>query len=300
LIRALGVAVLATVLVGCGSTSGSSLEDAAEATAAETSRFEASFHITSAEAKRQEYDVEAEGFFDYPNERGLMMISGEIPFFNADVQMREFRVLGRTGYIRWMVKDKSYWTKEEQDAEGSGDPTELLIPFPGSPTKPTDVLTRVLLASDTNENLGTDEVRGTKTTHYRAKVDLRKLVSQLPAADRPNENVEEVWGGRFVPVEIWIDDESRLRRITIKQSSEGNTEVTSVDLFDYGVEVEVEPPPEDELISQEEFDRLSGSSMELEAGEGEPVSPGNLCATARQTLPKEQADEVCRDLKENG
>jgi len=292
------VAAFAAALAGCGGASGSSLEASADATAAETSRFEVSYHIRGPEPKGEEYDLTAEGLFDYPNERGLMTISGRVPFLGDDVLMKEFRLLGRIGYIRWVIKDKSYWVKEEQEAESGGDPTELLIPFPGSPTKPTDVLTRVLLASDENEEVGNDDVRGTKTTHYRAKVDLQKLVSQLPAAERPDGNVEELWGGRFVPVEIWIDDESRLRRITIQQSREDSSEVTTVELFDYGVEVEVEPPPEDELISQEEFDKLTGSSMEVEAGEGEPVSPDEVCASARQELPKKKADRICLELKQ--
>jgi hypothetical protein len=300
------IAAFAAVLVGCGSATGSSLEDAADATAAETSRFEYRFSF-GATKEHKEVEINAAGVFDYPNERGIMKVGGWSGFFGDDVLLKELRLIGRTGYLQWVVKGKTYWMKEEDEVETGNDPTELLIPFPGSPTKPTDVLTRVLLASDENEEVGTEEVRGAETTHYRARVDLKKLVKQLPAAERPEGDVVQLWGSRFVPVEIWIDDESRLRRITIEQrehEEDGNPAMTTtVELFDYGVEVDVQPPTED-LISQEQFDKLTaGSSMGLEAGEasgkGELVAPEEVCESARQELPKKEADRICSELKEN-
>jgi hypothetical protein len=298
------VVAFAVVLVGCGSTTASSLEDAPDATAAETSRFEYRFSIGATKEHTQEEELTAAGVFDYPNERGLMKVGGWSPFFGDDVLLKELRVIGRTGYLQWVVKGESYWVKEEEEVGTSNDPTELLIPFPGSPTKPTDVLTRVLLASDENEEVGTEEVRSADTTHFRARVDLKKLVEQLPATERPEGDVEQLWGARFVPVEIWIDDESRLRRITIEQredEGDGNPAMTTtVELFDYGVEVDVQPPTED-LISQEQFDKLTaGSSMGLEpSGKGEPASPEALCESFRHDLSKKEADRLCAELKRN-
>jgi len=298
------VVAFAAVLAGCGTASVSSLEDAADATAAETSRFEYRFSF-GATKDRKEVELKAGGVFDYPNERGIMTVDGWSPFFGEDVFLKEFRLIGRTGYVQWVVKGKTYWVKDEQD-ETSGDPTELLIPFPGSPTTPTDVLSRVLRASDQTEEVGKEDVRRTETTHFRARVDLRKLVKQLPAAERSEEDVVRRWGSRFVPVEIWIDDESRLRRITIEQrehEEDANpATTTTVELFDYGVEVDVQPPPSEDLTSEEQFDKLTGS-MGLEAGEasgeGEPVSPEEVCESARPDLPKKEADRICSELKEN-
>jgi hypothetical protein len=297
------IVALAAVLAGCGSATTSSLEDAAEATAADTSRFDYRFSINATKEHKEE-ELTAAGVFDYPNERGLMRVGGWSAFFGDDVLLKELRLIGRTGYMQWVVKGKTYWVKEEEQVDPSDDATGLLIPFPGSPTKPTDVLTRVLLASDENEEVGTEEVRGAETTHFRARVDLMKLVEQLPAAERPEGDVAQLWGSRFVPVEIWIDDESRLRRITIEQrenEEDGNPAMTiTVELFDYGVEVDVQPPTED-LISQEQFDKLTaGSSMGLEAsGEGAQVSPEEACESARKDLPKKAADRFCAEIEKN-
>ena len=72
------------------------------------------------------------------------------------------------------------------------------------------MLTRVLMASEENKELGSEDIRGAETTHYRARVDLKKLVQQLPPRDRPDDDLTELWGERFVPVELWIDEDSRL------------------------------------------------------------------------------------------
>lgn len=292
----LGLAVLA--LGGCGGTS-SSLDDAPEATSAETSRFELDYSVTGGAAKT-DYTMQAAGAFDFPNERAAMTISGEVPFFaDEDISWKEFRVIGRTSYIRWTVKGKTYWVKD--DLEAGGSPTDLLVPLPGTPTKPTDVLTRVLLASEENQELGEEDIRGTETTHYRARVDLQELAKQLPPEQRRDGDAAELWGTRFVPVELWIDDESRLRRITfVERNDEGPEAMTmTAELYDYGVEVDVEPPPADDVISQAEFDRLTSHAEGWTSdGDGDEVSLKELCESLRKQLPKKDAEQACLEMKE--
>jgi hypothetical protein len=302
--RLAAAVLLAVVLAGCGSSTGSSLEDAAEATAADTSRIEMTYHF-AALGDEKEVTFGANGVFDFPNERGVMTLSDEFPLFEEGVSLREFRLLGPTGYTRWIVKGKTYWVKDPKP-EGSGDPFEQLIPFPGTPTKPTDVLERVLSATDEIKLLGDEDVRGAETAHYRARVGVLKLVEQLPEADRPPGDVIERWGARFVPVDIWIDDESRLRRITIGQPKDpgGSSPAMTVtaELFDYGVEVDVEAPPAEETISREEFDRLTSTSTGWaeEGGEAEAMTPEEICQSPPKELPKDQVDRLCRDLRGNG
>jgi hypothetical protein len=291
----LGLAMLA--LAGCGGTS-SSLDDAPEATSAETSRFELDYRVTGGPAAT-DYTMQAAGAFDFPNERAAMTLSGAVPFFaDEDISWKEFRVIGKTSYMRWTVKGKTYWVKD--DLEGGGSPTDLLVPLPGTPTKPTDVLTRVLLASEENQELGEEEIRGTDTTHYRARVDLQKLAKQLPPKERPEGDASDLWGTRFVPVELWIDDESRLRRITfVERNDEGPEAMTmTAELYDYGVEVDVEPPADD-VISQAEFDRLTSHAEGwTSSGDGGETSLKELCESLRKQLPKKDAEQACLEMKE--
>jgi hypothetical protein len=299
LIRFAGAVLLAAVLAGCGSVSSADLERSADATAAETSRFELSFRAPGLElAKVRHFTFVASGLFDYPNERGLMRIDGAES--SADEFPTEYRLIGKTGYERWVFKGKIYWAKDDA-SEVSDDPTELLVPFPGGPTKPTDVLTRVLQASDENEKLGNEDVRDVETTHYRAKVDGRKLLQQMPPSNKRYEP-EAVWGERFIPVELWIDEESRVRRIRLTEDGEGSS-VMTIEFFDYGVDVDVQPPPADQVISQEELEKLQVEAWEekfpsSDSGEAGPENPEQVCKWAREELPKKDAEELCREVKE--
>ena len=290
----------AALAAGCGSAAGVDLDAAADATGADTSRFEMQYGITGIPAKRS-LKITASGVFDFPNERGIMSVDGDFAALAGmaeSVAFKEFRLLGKAGYARWTVKGKDYWVKQDVE-DGSGDPAELLIPLPGTRTEPTDVLARVVQASAETAELGKEEVRGAETSHFRARVDLRKLVDQFPPDDRPP--AAALAGSRFVPVDIWIDGENRLRRITMEQAEEedGAKVSTRFDLFDYGVEVEVEPPPAGEVISQEQFDKLSGENeglSDFESGKVEPMTPKEACSSARRHLPEKQADELCAKL----
>jgi hypothetical protein len=258
--RLVALVGLALALAGCGGASEATLDAAAEATAGDTSRFEMTIRYSGPSAESAG-ELMASGAFDYPNELAAMTVSGPFPFLGGSVALKEVRLIGRTTYMRWVIEDKQYWIKDEA-AENSSDPNEQLIPFPGSPTKPTDVLERVLAASEDIAVVGTEDVRGVETTHYRARVDLRKL----PSSERPEDKLE-LPGGRFVPVELWIDDESRLRRITIARGANQGGETTAVELFDYGVQIDVEPVAEEKLTPKEEFDKLIDPYFELVPGE---------------------------------
>jgi hypothetical protein len=275
------VPLVALALAGCGSATGSSLDDAAEATGAETSRVEMVYRVEATDTEKQ-FVLRSKGLFDYPGERAVMTTSDAVPFYGAGVELREIRLIGETVYWRWEVKGKTYWVKQSP-AEKSGDPAELLVPGPGTPTKPTDVLRRVLLASEGNEDLGKEDVRGEETTHYRARVNLKELVKQVPVNERPQEELMWQFGGPVVPVDLWIDGDSRLRRIVISRPKTGEGDLrgpgltTTVELYDYGVDVDVQPP-EGELISDEDFNELTRDSVTLEeGGVGEVCEPREMC-----------------------
>jgi hypothetical protein len=271
LIRVALVAITTVLVVGCGSATGSGLDDSAEATSAETFRVEMVYRVDETETDRQ-FVFRSTGVFDDPGERGVMTTSDPVPFYGEGVELREMRLIGQTAYWRWVVKSKTYWMKQSP-VEKSGDPAELLIPGPGTPTKPTEVLTRVLLASEENRHLGKEEVRGEETTHYRARVNLKELAKQVPADERPPQELARQWGGPVVPVDIWIDGDSRLRKIVIqrpriKESDfESPALTTTVELYDYGVEVDVQPPG-GQLISDKEFSDLVGESETVTVSEG--------------------------------
>jgi hypothetical protein len=54
------------------------------------------------------------------------------------------------------------------------------------------------------ERVGTETVRGVKTTHFKAIVDLRKAAAHAPA-----EQMIKLLGRSSLPVEVWLDDQKR-------------------------------------------------------------------------------------------
>ena len=263
--RAACVVLFTLVLAACGSSSSSSLEDAADATSAETSRVEFAQRVSFPDGVK-EYAFTSTGLYDYRGGRAVMTTSDHVPFFGEGVELREIRLIGDTAYWRWIVNGKPYWVKQSP-VRKSGDPVELLFPGPGTPTKPTDVLKLVLDASSGNEVLGKEDVRGEETTHYRARVNVEELMKRVPAGERPPAGTVERFGGPVIPVDIWIDGDSRLRKIVMSRSEPAMT--VTAELYDYGVEVDVQPP-EGELISEAKFSELTGDFglVAEESGEG--------------------------------
>lgn len=100
------------------------------------------------------------------------------------------------------------------------------------------------------EEAGTETVRGVETTRYRTEVEFEDLmdhatteeyVRQLAALDAEVEPMK---------IEVWIDESGLPRRISVAMDvtdleslpgGEMSTDVT-VELFDYGVDVDVTPP----------------------------------------------------------
>jgi len=123
--------------------------------------------------------------------------------------------------------------------EGSGDPTEAL---------------RYLQAASSKvEVVGEEQVRGVPSTRYAVTFDAAKQAAQLP---EELAGFLEASGLAFPkPADVWIDQQGRLRKIhyavTMKVPGEGAsvpmTTETTLELYDFGVEVNVAPPPANQV-----------------------------------------------------
>jgi hypothetical protein len=279
----LAVPVLALAACG-GTTTSESLEDAARETAASSSRV-----VMSYRASNDSFRGTISGAFDYAGGRGII---SDFHFVEDDKRFRdpshpeEVRVIDGTDYVAYKIGAKIYWVKEPSE-RGGGDPFALLMPVPGGASDPSDVFAMILRASRKLENLGSEEVRGDEATHYRASVDVEKLADEVPAAQR-DEYVKEARGEEPLPVDVWVDGEGRLRRVSIREEIEQDVDVVAAfELFDFGVDVEVEPPPADLLITQERLDELTGEV---------PAIVEKLETLCREQVPKDEADE-CKETE---
>lgn len=141
--------------------------------------------------------------------------------------------------------------------KGQGDGIEALRQLRAN--DPRAVINELRGATGDAEKVGTESVRGIETTHYRATVDLDEAAAASPDGVRDGlTEVARQLGTPKLPVEAWLDAEGRLRRLryTIDladlddeapaKGAGTGTVVATLELFDFGAEVAVAPPPADQ------------------------------------------------------
>lgn len=146
-------------------------------------------------------------------------------------------VTGATGWISMTPEDLGLASGSFGFGAGTNDPSQLLETLRG--------------VADDIEELGTDEVRGVATTHFKATVDSDKALDQIAPEQRDLleaqlEGLDASHGG--FPVEVWIGGDGLARRMAMDfgdltdAMGTSGTATMSVDFFDYGEPVEVVVP----------------------------------------------------------
>ena len=98
--------------------------------------------------------------------------------------------------------------------------------------------------------IGPEPVDGTPTTHYAGVIDLDRTPAAADPATRPQvDQLKGRLGGSTVPVDVWVDGQGRLRRVT--ESPAGSS--TTVTFSDFGVPVSVAAPPADQVADASRF-----------------------------------------------
>ena len=190
------------------------------------------------------------GLIDYANGRGELVIKGK----SDSAPAADALFVGHDSYLGTEVDGTKYWLKQTIDVATGAD---RFMPGPGG-TSPDRLLKELIKSSKKVENLGSQDIRGVTTTHYRAQLDAAKL--EIDA------------NGDEVAVDAWIDQQGLPRRVRVPLGVEG---AAVIDLFDFGVPVDVEAPPANEIVSEHKFDKL----METEcANVGKDLEDANpLC-----------------------
>jgi hypothetical protein len=113
--------------------------------------------------------------------------------------------------------------------------------------------------SDGVSDEGREHVRGVDTTHYSATIDLRKVPGEDP------DKLIDVVGQSEFPVDVWIDDDQRFRRIefemTMKQAGQEIRMDMVAEYVRFGVPVHIDIPDEDDV-----FDATDIAAQALEQG----------------------------------
>lgn len=128
-----------------------------------------------------------------------------------------------------------------------------------------------LRGSGSVEEVGPETIDGVETTHYKAVIDLDKVASQAPPelqaqVQEQIDQLKKQTGVGELPMEVWVDGDGLPRRIlyTFEASLTGGEDKTStiltMNFTDYGVDVQVEPPPADQVTDITELAGAASTS----------------------------------------
>jgi hypothetical protein len=123
-------------------------------------------------------------------------------------------------------------------------------------TDPTQFLDYLRASSGDVTTVGSESLAGVPTTHYRATLQLSDVLDRLPADQQAaaRATLEELGRAGAIPVDVWVDAQSRVRRVQMSIDSAGasagaagstpsvNGTIT-IDFTSYGPVPPIVPPP---------------------------------------------------------
>lgn len=166
---------------------------------------------------------------------------------------------GATTYMRMPMLDALTGTSGwlSMRPEDLGLASDALGTGFGPSNNPAQMMEALRGISDDIDELGTEDIRGEPTTHYRVVVDLERALEQVPEALKPQVEAQLGALGGTLPMEVWLGEDGLVRRISMdmvellaKASAESGQKMEEgsmvMELYDYGADVEVDVPhPED-------------------------------------------------------
>ncbi|MGH3344623.1 MAG: hypothetical protein ACRDPK_17495 [Carbonactinosporaceae bacterium] len=251
------VLALAGGLTGCGGGPGDEPADAQAIRAAYDTTIGAESAKVSVRGetktggKGPAGSIKGHGVIDFANE--ATAVTMQLP--QGDV---ETRTIGQVLYEkvaeqqRAQVPGNKPWVKIDLGAVAEKQFGADAANKQSGPTDPAQLLGYLRGVSGKVRDLGTAKVGGDETTHYKTKVDLRTAAKHLgPQEAQSTEQLQQRLGTRHLPMEVWLDDEQRVRRLSATMplaaaptGGQPGAEVTvTEDLFDFGAELDVGPPP---------------------------------------------------------
>jgi hypothetical protein len=204
-------------------------------------------------AAGQEIPLDGTGVFDLKGKHGRMQMTTSVPG-KGEVKIEELL----DGLVLYMRSDAltaslpggKHWIKLDLEALAHKQGLDLgqLQQLGGS--DPTQWLSYLKKAGEV-EKIGSEAIRGTPTTHYRAAIDLNKVAEAAGPAAAGVRHLEQITGSEKLPTDIWIDDQGRVRRqaldYSIKQPAPMRMQFT-IDFERFGVPVDVHKPDASDIV----------------------------------------------------
>ena len=254
------VAAIAFVVPACGGGGDEPIEvvraAATKTASADSSRIALTMELQGA----QSGTVTADGAFQFDPPLGSMTMDlSAIPGAGAMGTMTAV-VDGTVIYMKFpaeiaaQIPGGKAWVKIDMAAVGEQAGVDFAQLMQASQSDPTQALQYLRGASDDIAEVGEEQVRGVDTTHYRGTVDLRRAAAQYEGPQREAiESAIDLIGVATMPLDVWIDDDGRARKMRYSQdmskASSGavDTAIVTFEMYEFGVEVDAEAPPADQV-----------------------------------------------------
>jgi len=106
--------------------------------------------------------------------------------------------------------------------------------------------------------VGHEQVRGVATTRYRGEINLQKAADVVPSSNRDQlrkalSKLAEQTGVSSLPVEVWVDAQGLVRRMSLALSLPAGGESVQlhmrIDLFGFGATPTIKPPQQSEVFA---------------------------------------------------
>ena len=137
------------------------------------------------------------------------------------------------------------WIELDLSKLGKAGGVDLNKLMSGSQFQPGDVLSMLTAEGATVHKVGSETIDGTATTRYRVSIDLAKALQQkgltspaLAAAAAKAKTVSE---------NVWIGKDGLLRRVKLSYGLAQSHVGLSMDLSDYGADVNIAAPPSSDV-----------------------------------------------------
>jgi hypothetical protein len=242
------LALLALALAGCGSEAAREAAERSDdpvISAAAKAADEETARITMAvSAEGEPGQVTGDGVIDLvEGDEGRLVLL--VPGPDGQPQETEMRIVDDVGYLKEPGGDRWLRISEEDVlAANGGAPTASL-----AEQNPVEMIRLLERSTDVAES-GTAELAGEEMTQYTGLVDFAELTEeQDEALARQLRDA----GLDQLPIEVLVDGEGRLRKVSFEMDmskvQQGAPVVTfTIELSDFGTEVDVEAPPSDKQV----------------------------------------------------
>ena len=205
-------------------------------------------------------NMTANGVVDFVSGAGAFTFSG----FGIDFELR--------------TDGATMWMKLPAAAGGTAKPW-VAVPLsavtgdaPGvgmfGPEQATGFLDALRGVGSDIEDLGEEDVNGVHTHHYGVVIDVDRALAEMPVAQRANAEAGlSMLGVEEMPMEVWLSRDGLPVRTTFDFGTGQALNVSmQMDLTDFGVPVDVEPPPADQVQMFDDMSQLEQQLGEQVAG----------------------------------